>query len=308
MSKLVRRTLLPAIALSTILFLLIIETSKQPNDSLYDASSHIFDSISHFTFPTDNNINQAPSQPLLTEKVKPDNVESAEDKAKEKEKKKEEEKEKEKEKALDPCTVYNPRSQGFIDLRELSSISNEGKALPWIAKGYDSGKNYTLGICSNPFKKQHNEVHEIQDKVNSSLIGGYYIDSKTNKYVSIGQYATNPVFRGRKLTLTYENGSYCDAVDSRTNARLRKSTILTFTCDREMSARALVSFIGQSNECTYFFEVRSHHACPTAPKSNNLAAVWIFVLIFLAAILVYFSGGVLYRQMKRSSTDNRSKV
>ena len=84
------------------------------------------------------------------------------------------------------------------------------------------------------------------------MIGGYYIDSKTNKYVSIGQYATTPVFRGRKLTLTYENGSYCDAVDSITNQRLRKSTILTFTCDREMSARALVSFIGQANECTYF--------------------------------------------------------
>ena len=60
------------------------------------------------------------------------------------------------------------------------------------------------------------------------------------------------MFRGRKLTLTYENGSYCDAVDSITNQRLRKSTILTFTCDREMSARALVSFIGQANECTYF--------------------------------------------------------
>ncbi|EMG47757.1 hypothetical protein G210_1808 [Candida maltosa Xu316] len=275
MSKLVRRTILPALTLSLIVFYFIFETSKTSRDtSLYDASSQIFDSISHLTFSSPNDHNnqqqQQPSTdnlPLLAEQVKSPNKED------------EKEKEKEKEKELDPCTVFNPISKGFIDLRGLSSISNEGKALPWISKGYDSGKNYTIGVCSNPFKKQHSEVHEIQDNVNSSSIGAYYVDPQTNKYVSIGQYSTTPKFRGRKLTLTYENGSYCDAVDSKTNTRLRKSTILTFTCDREMSARASVSFIGQSNECTYFFEVRSHHACPTAPKANNLAVIWIFLLI-----------------------------
>ena len=80
MSKLVRRTLLPAILLSTILFFLIVETSKQPNDSLYDASSQIFDSISHFTFASDNT-NQG--QPLLAEKVKSDTDKSTEEKEKE---------------------------------------------------------------------------------------------------------------------------------------------------------------------------------------------------------------------------------
>ena len=89
------------------------------------------------------------------------------------------------------------------------------------------------------------------------------------------------------MTLTYENGSYCDIIDKNTNQRLRKSTILTFTCDREMSARALVSYIGQANECTYFFEVRSHHACPTAAKANNLAAVWIFFVLYFWLLYLF---------------------
>lgn len=312
MSKLVRRTILPAITVVCIVFFVVLESSKKPNDSLYDAGSHIFDSISHLSFVDGQLIeHKPPNQPLLNEQFK--NIDSNPDinlqtiKQADGEKKKLKEKEEEEEKQLDPCTVFNPINKGFIDLSGLSSLSNEGKALPWVSKGYDSGKNYTIGICSSPFKKHHSEITEIQDNLNSSLIGAYYVDAETKKYVSMGKYSTVPKFRGRKLTLTYENGSYCDIIDNNTNQRLRKSTILTFTCDREMSARALVSYIGQANECTYFFEIRSHHACPTAAKANNLAAVWIFLFIFLAAVFVYFSGGLLYRQMKQASSA-RSKV
>lgn len=197
----------------------------------------------------------------------------------------------------DACTVTNPLTHGFIDLRELSSISNEGKSVPWVSKGYDSGHNFTLGICSNPFRKLHQ--NEMKDDVNSTMVGGYYIDQTSGKYISIGEFSETPVFRGRKLTLTYSNGSYCDnLVDSVTGERLRKSSILTFTCDREMQSKASVSFVGSANDCSYFFEVRSVHACPTAHKADNLAAIWIFLFIFLAALFVYFSGGLLYKQMK----------
>ncbi|KAI3406377.2 MRL1 [Candida oxycetoniae] len=213
-----------------------------------------------------------------------------------------------KETVLDPCTVFHPISKGFIDLSGLSSFGNENKPMPWNSRGYDSGKNYTIGICSNPFKKHHDNLNEIQDNVNATNIGAFYVDPVTNKYVSIGEFSTEPKFRGRKLTLTYENGSYCDAQDSKTGNRLRKATILTFTCDREMSARAVISYIGNFNDCSYFFEVKSHHACPTAAKANNLAAVWIFLLIFCAALLVYLSGGLLYRQMKLNKTTRIGKV
>lgn len=295
MSKLVRRAMIPAITLLFIICITILEKSKS-NTSLYDKSSEIFDSISHFTFKSPHeqksspNAQEFPSHPssgqLTTDKQNAEHEES-------------------KEEVPDPCTIKNPLNQGFIDLRGLSAMGNENKPMPWKSRGYDSGKNFTVGICSNPFKQSHNELNEIQDSVNSTMIGAYYVDPATNKYVSMGEYSSHPIFRGRKLTLTYENGSYCNAYDLTSGARLRKSTILTFTCDREMSAKASVSYVGSSNDCTFFFEVRSHHACPTAAKANNMAAAWIFLFIFLAALAVYFSGGLLYKHMKASRKENR---
>ncbi|KAI5953100.1 MRL1 [Candida margitis] len=295
MSKLVRRAIIPVITLLFIVCITILEKSKS-NASLYDTSSGIFDSISHFTFTSPNGGNMSPNQqspPSHQAQSEPSSNKHAT------------ENEELNEEIPDPCTIKNPLNQGFIDLRGLSAMSNENRALPWKSRGYDSGKNFTIGICSNPFKQSHNELSEIQDSVNSSMIGAYYVDPATNKYVSMGEYSTQPIFRGRKLTLTYENGSFCNAYTSPSGPRLRKSTILTFTCDREMSAKASVSYIGSSNDCTFFFEVRSHHACPTAAKANNMAAFWIFLFIFLAALAVYFSGGLLYKHMRASKRDNR---
>lgn len=190
-----------------------------------------------------------------------------------------------------PCTVVNPLNHQFIDLSSLS-VNDEGNPLPWVSKSFDKLRNYTLGICSYPSKN----THAFQD-LNSTQVGGYYLQNGT--YSSIGEFSTVPKFRGKKLVLTYENGSYCDnLIDSKTGQKLRKSSIITFTCDREMMAKASIQFVAEANDCTYFFEVRSHHACPTAPKANNLAAVWIFLLIVLAAGSVYFSGELLYKHLK----------
>ncbi|CAI5757937.1 unnamed protein product [Candida verbasci] len=274
MSKLVRRTILPILTLTIIICFLLIQTN---NESINNYQSYpIFDSISnHFTF-TKQEVETIPKQPL---------------------KKQDDEEHK-----LDPCTVYNPISKGYIDLSGLSSISNEGKALPFNAKGYDSGKNYTLGICSNPFKQHHDNLNEIQDNVNQSLIGGFYINDQ-HKYVSIGEFSTTPKFRGRKLTLTYENGSYCENTLDSFGKKLRKSTILSFTCDREISAKAQISFIGQINECSYFFEVRSHMACPTAAKEQK-GNVILILLIFIGSFVgLFWITSFLKRFMKTNNID-----
>ena len=199
---------------------------------------------------------------------------------------------------LEPCTVINPNTHNFIDLRSLSADGNEGKPQTWLSKGYDIGYNFSVGICSSPFRKIPS-MDEMVDVSNLNSIGAYYLNSTLGKYYSIGEYSTFPVIRGRKLTLTYQNGSFCDAINSITGERLRKSTILSFTCDREMKQKATVSFIGSSNDCSYFFEVRSNYACPTAAKEDNLIVVWIFLFIVLCAIVVYFSGEFLYRHIKK---------
>ncbi|KAI5966520.1 MRL1 [Candida pseudojiufengensis] len=285
MSKSIRRAIIPLITLLIILGITILQRSR-PDDSLYQTSSEIFDSISHFTF-TSPATNNSPQSKQNIQNNLDKSISNSKDSTDEQE-----------EQPLDPCTVFNPISKGFIDLRGLSSFGNENKPLPWNSKGYDSGKNYTIGICSTPFKKLHD--NDIKDNLNSSLVGGYYMEN--NKYISIGQFSTQPKFRGKKLTITYENGSYCNNLFDQRGNPLQKSTILTFTCDREMSAKATISYIGNFNDCNYFFEVKSHHACPTAAKANNTAAVWIFLFILLAALFVYFSGGILYRQMRKNNT------
>lgn len=198
---------------------------------------------------------------------------------------------------LDPCTVVSAH-HGFIDLRPLLAAGNEGRSRPWPAKGHDLGHNFTIGVCLLPFKKLTHSTSEIKDEVDISAVGAFYVDQALGQYVSMGEFSTGPKYRGKKLTLTYENGSYCDVVDAKTNERLRRLTLLTFTCDREMMAKAVVSYVGGWADCSYHFEVRSNHACPTAAKADNLAVVWIFVLIALAMVMVYFSGGVLYRYVK----------
>lgn len=192
-----------------------------------------------------------------------------------------------------PCSAHHPLTNGFYDLSDLSSIDKES-LVAWSARGYDYNSNFTLGICSSPLKAnvevQNNYQGFTTEKINSSEVGGYYTDSEGQKY-SIGNFNSTPIFRGKKLTLTYEGGSYCpNKVD-------RKSTILSFTCDREILQKASISFVGVLHDCDYFFEVRTVHACPTAQKEDNLAVIWIFLFILLAALFVYCSGGFLYKRI-----------
>lgn len=177
---------------------------------------------------------------------------------------------------LNPCSVIHPSTNGFYDLGELSSLNKEN-IVAWSAKGHDYNKNFTLGICSSPLKPNvevNNNFHGhfAKFQINSSEVGGFYTDEFGDKF-SIGNFNSTPIFRGKKLTLTYENGSYCpNEVD-------KKSTILSFICDREILSKATVSFVGVLHDCDYFFEVRTVHACPTAKKADNLALIWIFLFM-----------------------------
>ncbi|CCH46033.1 putative mannose 6-phosphate receptor-like protein [Wickerhamomyces ciferrii] len=177
---------------------------------------------------------------------------------------------------LSPCSSTNPLTGGFFDLSELSSINQEN-IVAWSAKGHDYNKNFTLGVCSSPLKpnvevNNNFDGHFAKYQINSSEVGGFYVDEFGDKF-SIGNFNSTPVFRGRKLTLSYHNGSYCP------NGIDKKSTLLSFICDREILSKATVSFVGVLHDCDYFFEVRTVHACPTAQKADNLALIWIFLFM-----------------------------
>ncbi|WPK25812.1 hypothetical protein PUMCH_003143 [Australozyma saopauloensis] len=198
----------------------------------------------------------------------------------------------------DPCTVMHP-THGFIDLRPLST--HNGGPHPWSASGLDSDQNYTLGICLVPFAKDAGQL-VFKDVEDPSKVGAFFMDPITKEYVLMGQVSDKPKFVGRKLMLTYEDGSFCDSIVSSKGERLRRRTIVTFKCDHDMLHKASVSHVASVHGCTYMFEVRSHFVCPTAAKADNLAAIWIFLFILFAAGLVFFSGSYVMNFFRKNTS------
>lgn len=82
------------------------------------------------------------------------------------------------------------------------------------------------------------------------------------------------------------------------SANRRKSTMISFLCDRDSLSPAHVSFIGASpDECTYFFETRSSAACGGAiAPTQTVNAGGVFAVISIIAIAVYLLGGIAYQR------------
>lgn len=110
---------------------------------------------------------------------------------------------------------------------------------------------------------------------------------------SLGTSNYQPYFRGRNLLLEYHDGSPC--VDANGNLTgLRMSTLISFKCDHDTAAsHAGISFLSSPDNCTFFFEARSVHACPSTNKEQSMAPVPIFLIILGVAVLVYALASIL---------------
>ncbi|KAK3399525.1 mannose-6-phosphate receptor binding domain-containing protein [Sordaria brevicollis] len=79
----------------------------------------------------------------------------------------------------------------------------------------------------------------------------------------------------------------------------RKSATISFLCDRSPDTPTAVSFVGTDpDECSYFFEVRSQHACAGAEphKPGSVGPGGVFAIIFFIALAVYVLGGIFYQR------------
>ncbi|KAI9166569.1 putative mannose 6-phosphate receptor-like protein [Paramyrothecium foliicola] len=236
------------------------------------------------------------------------------------------------------CTATSSTGTGaFFDLRpDMAIVAEDGKShrgqivKDYFARGHDYGKNFTLNICGAVVEPVLSVVG-----VNDTLwanVSAYY--SEHDKVYSIGSESQDLLTRGRKLVLQYTGGSPCgpDAKSDKKTRDLtdsylyddedadlipksedsetekdkngdtirRKSTIISFLCDRDpTAAQATLSFVGTDpDECAYFFEARSSHACAHAEphKPGSVGPGSIFGLIVVIAILVYILGGVFYNR------------
>lgn len=80
----------------------------------------------------------------------------------------------------------------------------------------------------------------------------------------------------------------------------RKSTTISFLCDQSPgNTQTAMSFVGTDpDECAYFFEARSRHACAHAEphKPGSVGPGSVFGLIFAITVMVYILGGVFYNR------------
>ncbi|WYZ41031.1 hypothetical protein EsH8_IV_001372 [Colletotrichum jinshuiense] len=200
------------------------------------------------------------------------------------------------------------------------------------ARGWDYGRNFTLNICA-PVIDAVEDVVGL-NKVESKNVSAYY--TYKNEIYSIGQSSMEIQTRGRILVLQYKNGSPCgkskskrskahqgasynkyvddDEVTSFSGSQervsaekedtdstsRRKSATISLHCDTEqVGGAAHISFVGSDpDDCAYFFEARSQHACPRAEphQPGSVGPGSVFAIIFVIAVLVYFGGGVFYQR------------
>ncbi|KAI5294459.1 Cation-independent mannose-6-phosphate receptor [Ascosphaera acerosa] len=231
---------------------------------------------------------------------------------------------------LKPCTLKSPLTGAYFDLNKIaihapppkdgSSESGNGDSKPkpviggevrsesWRARGYDYGANFTMNICA-PVVEELGDVVGVQEGLRKNVSAFY---TKDDKVYSIGQVNNEPIWRGKRMVLNYTDGSPCAstinedaATDGTTTTTTppsdgrRKSTIISFLCDRDMVAPpATVSFVGTLDECSYFFEVRSSAACGgvAAPAEGGLSPAGVFGVIALIAVAVYLLGGCAYQR------------
>ncbi|CEJ54305.1 Putative Cation-independent mannose-6-phosphate receptor CI-MPR [Penicillium brasilianum] len=208
-----------------------------------------------------------------------------------------------------PCVARSPTSGLYFDLNAISlsppqmkngkKVEKDAREESWHAKGHDYPANFTVNVCAPV-------IEDIEDVVGVESsrwknVSAYY--EQAGKIYSIGEQASEPFFRGRKLVLNYTNGSPCPGdwnTASKNSSARTKSTIMSFLCDRDAPANtATTSFVGTMDSCTYFFEVRSSAACggiAVDPNDGGLGPGGVFGVIMLIAVAAYLIGGCAYQR------------
>ncbi|PHH55431.1 hypothetical protein CFIMG_000515RA [Ceratocystis fimbriata CBS 114723] len=208
------------------------------------------------------------------------------------------------------CTATSVSTLGgFFDLRPDIAVPAPKDApkvkgvrnTDYEARGWDYGYNFTLNVCSSvvaPVK----DVVGIE-KSQWQNVSAYY--THEDKVYSLGQESMNLQSRGRKLVLQYKDGSPCESPSSSSSSSSttrRKSATISFLCASDPLVTSLVvTFVGADpDQCAYFFEARSSHAClsaePQRPGSGSVGPGSVFTLIAIIAFMVYVLGGVFYNR------------
>lgn len=189
-------------------------------------------------------------------------------------------------------------------VEDLSNVKGDINQEQWknISAYYQSkGDIYSLGFSSGELKPRGR-------KLVLQYTGGSACGQSLKREIAPAVLAKRSVHSGASYKYSdYDDGEErsvpspsVTAAKETSSSKQRKSATISFLCDKDPAASsAAVSFVGvDPDECAYFFEVRSPHACagaePHSPGSVGPGA--LFGIISFIAILVYVGGGIFYQR------------
>lgn len=151
------------------------------------------------------------------------------------------------------------------------------------------GRTYYLNVCRSVISELWNP--KLID--NRELVGAKYRGEHGD--YSMGEYNTTLRFEHNNPLLIYENGSPC-AVD----LTVKTSTAIRFLCDNTVFGSGQPQLVaslppGSGTPCAFFFEWRTHVACPGAPRTSIGSAVGLVVGMVLLFLVLIFGLLLAYR-------------
>ncbi|EGD84196.2 hypothetical protein H112_07884 [Trichophyton rubrum D6] len=208
----------------------------------------------------------------------------------------------------------------------------------WHVKGHDYGANFTINICA-PVVENLTDVVGVDEKRWPNISAYYEMGGETYSigqqsssllfrgrklvlnYTDGSPCPSSP--RGKKLfRRKIVDGDDDDDEDNdkdgdkkgdddekkkgddkkkdpEDKVERRKSTLMSFLCDRDLvTPAATFSFVGSPDSCSYFFEVRTAAACGgvAASTDGGVGPAGIFGIIAGIAIAAYLIGGCAYQR------------
>ncbi|PFH46052.1 hypothetical protein AMATHDRAFT_70700 [Amanita thiersii Skay4041] len=183
----------------------------------------------------------------------------------------------------DPCTAR--RDGKFYDLNSLRA-----------SKDYElqtsGGQMLALNICGGILQ----DLFGSKDEDPSGFVRrghGDFSIGKVNKTLSL-------VDSGPRLTFT--EGSQCKTKSDQVIEQMRASSVIDFICDMTVFGTGKPRLVAQlppdteEAACAFYFEWRTHHACPTHESSLAWRIFTFLIVLILILLLAYTVLGTLYNR------------
>ncbi|TFK56829.1 mannose 6-phosphate receptor domain-containing protein [Heliocybe sulcata] len=173
------------------------------------------------------------------------------------------------------CTARD--GDKYYDLSPLSASTD------YVYKASD-GSEYYINVCRSVTTETW-AIEEEQD------VAVFKRTTEERGDLSLGSVNTTLAIHDGHPLLYLTNGSPCPTI-----TQLRASSVIRYICDTSVFAAGQPQLIAELPGCSFFFEWRTHYACPTNESGGAGGVVVVLATVALIALMLYIVGGTLYNR------------